>query len=234
METHLPIDDLKKYGIIDQELSFSKKLNEEDIQKFLKGFIMVAENDKHRITFQLQNHNTKLDVHLFEREEKLSELLVNSKKEIQYSTEREFDENQQELQYHRKVMVFNDKENRTEEFDLLKNALRLTNIILNRNNDSEKNRYRNELLNLKGFLQEQMDKFPEKSKEISRDINIVSGEIDTVNSISPDEALLKKNEKGDIQLGVNDQDLYEDANRIRDEIQQEEDEEREKPRGFKR
>ena len=57
METHLPIDDLKKYGIIDQELSFSKKLNEEDIQKFLKGFIMVAENDKHRITFQLQNHN---------------------------------------------------------------------------------------------------------------------------------------------------------------------------------
>lgn len=232
--THLPIDDLKKYGIIDQELAFSKKLNEEDIQKFLKGFIMVAENDKHRITFQLQDKNTKLDVHLFEREENLSKLLEDSKKEIQYSTEREFDENQKELQYHRKVMVFNDKENRTEEYDLLKNALRLTNIILNRNNDSEKNRYRNELLNLKGFLQEQMDKFPEKSKEISRDINIVSGEIDTVNSISPDEAQLKKNEKGNIQLNVNDRDLYEDANRIGDEIQQEEDEEREKPIGFKR
>lgn len=232
--THLPIDDLKKYGIIDQELAFSKKLNEEDIQKFLKGFIMVAENDKHRITFQLQDKNTKLDVHLFEREENLSKLLEDSKKEIQYSTEREFDENQKELQYHRKVMVFNDKENRTEEYDLLKNALRLTNIILNRNNDSEKNRYRNELLNLKGFLQDQMDKFPEKSKEISRDINIVSGEIDTVNSISPDEAQLKKNEKGNIQLNVNDRDLYEDANRIRDEIQQEEDEEREKPIGFKR
>ena len=103
--THLPIDDLKKYGIIDQELAFSKKLNEEDIQKFLKGFIMVAENDKHRITFQLQDKNTKLDVHLFEREENLSKLLEDSKKEIQYSTEREFDENQQELQYHRKVMV---------------------------------------------------------------------------------------------------------------------------------
>lgn len=234
METHLPIDDLKKYGIIDQELSFSKKLNEEDIQKFLKGFIMVAENDKHRITFQLQNHNTKLDVHLFEREEKLSELLVNSKKEIQYSTERELDENQKELQYHRKVLVFNDKENRTEEYDLLKNALRLTNIILNRNSEKETNRYRTELLNLKSFLQDQMDKFPEKSKEISRDINIVSGEIDTVNSIAPDKTEIKKNLKGDIQLNVNDQDLYKDANIIRDKNLEEEKEEQEKTRGFRR
>ena len=131
-------------------------------------------------------------------------------------------------------MVFNDKENRTEEYDLLKNALRLTNIILNRNSEKETNRYRTELLNLKDFLQDQMDKFPEKSKEISRDINIVSGEIDTVNSVAPNETEIKKNQKGDIQLNVNDQDLYEDANRIREKNLEEEKEEQEKPRGFRR
>ena len=87
---------------------------------------------------------------------------------------------------------------------------------------------------MKGFLQDQMDKFPEKSKEISRDINIVSGEIDTVNSIAPDETEIKKNLKGDIQLNVNDQDLYEDANRIREKNLEEEKEEQEKPRGFRR
>lgn len=64
-------------------------------------------------------------------------------------------------------------------------------------------------------------------------MNIVSKEIDTVNSISPDEKQVSKGENSEIQLNVNDKDLYEDANRNRDE-QEEKTEEREKPRGFRR
>ena len=50
---NLPTEDLKKFGIINEDLSFSKKLNEDDIQKFLKGYTIVADNDKNRATFQL-------------------------------------------------------------------------------------------------------------------------------------------------------------------------------------
>ena len=53
MTTTLPTDDLKKYGIIDTDNSFSKKLSAEDIQNFYRGATIVADNDKSRITFQL-------------------------------------------------------------------------------------------------------------------------------------------------------------------------------------
>ncbi len=56
----LPTDELKKYGIITEDLSFSKKLNTEDIQKFLQGYTIVADHDKNRATFQLTDNNSKL------------------------------------------------------------------------------------------------------------------------------------------------------------------------------
>ena len=42
---NLPTDQLKKYGIIDQDNTFSKKLSPEDIQRFLQGYTIVADND---------------------------------------------------------------------------------------------------------------------------------------------------------------------------------------------
>ena len=36
---NLPTEELKKFGIINEDLSFSKKLNADDIQKFLQGSI---------------------------------------------------------------------------------------------------------------------------------------------------------------------------------------------------
>ena len=39
----LPTDELKKYGIIENDNSFSKKLNSDDIQKFLHGYTIVAD-----------------------------------------------------------------------------------------------------------------------------------------------------------------------------------------------
>lgn len=83
---NLPTEDLKKFGIINEYLSFSKKLNADDIQKFLQGYTIVADNDKNRATFQLTENNTKLKVIFLERDKNLSEILSNSKNEIQYST----------------------------------------------------------------------------------------------------------------------------------------------------
>jgi len=54
-------------------------LNENDIQKFLKGYTIVADNDKNRATFQLVENNTRLKVYFLERDKTISEILENSK-----------------------------------------------------------------------------------------------------------------------------------------------------------
>ena len=61
------------------------KLSAEDIQNFLQGATIVADNDKSRITFQLTDENSKLKVNVFERDKNISELLLNSKNEVQYT-----------------------------------------------------------------------------------------------------------------------------------------------------
>jgi len=57
-EHNLPTDELKSFGIIYENLTFSKKLSDDDIQKFLQGYTIVADNDKNRATFQLTDDNT--------------------------------------------------------------------------------------------------------------------------------------------------------------------------------
>lgn len=79
---NLPTDELKKFGIINEDLTFSKKLSAEDIQKFLKGYTIVADNEKNRATFQLTENNTKLKVIFLERDKSLSEVLKKSKKKF--------------------------------------------------------------------------------------------------------------------------------------------------------
>lgn len=96
------------------------------------------------------------------------------------------------------------------------------------------NRYKNELQKLKNFLMDKMDQYPEIAKEISNDLNIVSREINTVNSISPDEKQILKGGNSEIDLNVNDRDRYEDANRNREEQEEEIEQEQEKRRGFRR
>ena len=74
---NLPTEELKKFGIINEDLSFSKKLNPDDIQKFLKGYTIVADNDKNRATFQLTENNTQLKVIFLERDKSISEIIKN-------------------------------------------------------------------------------------------------------------------------------------------------------------
>lgn len=93
------------------------------------------------------------------------------------------------------------------------------------------NIYKIELLKLKGYLQDKVDQYPEIAKEITNEVNIVSREIGAVSRIAITEKQLSKGGDSDIQLNVNDRDMYEDANRNRDEEQCEE---QEKRRSFKR
>ena len=231
---HLPTEDLKKFGIINEDLSFSKNLKADDIQKFLQGYTIVADNDKNRATFQLTDNNTKLKVIFLERDKSISKIIENSKERIEYSTIQNLSEStESKLSLEKKAFIYDRENNIVSEFDLIRNARELTAIIADKKDVVEINRYKVELQKLKNFLMDKIDQYPEIAKEIEKDINIVSREINTVNSISPDEKQISKGQNSEVQLNVNDKDLDEDANRNREE-QEEESHEREKPRGFRR
>ena len=231
---HLPTEDLKKFGIINEDLSFSKNLKADDIQKFLQGYTIVADNDKNRATFQLTDNNTKLKVIFLERDKSISKIIENSKERIEYSTIQNLSEStESKLSLEKKAFIYDRENNIVAEFDLIRNARELTAIIADKKDVVEINRYKTELQKLKNFLMDKIDQYPEIAKEIEKDINIVSREINTVNRISRDEKQISKRKNSEVQLNVNDKDLYEDANRNREE-QEEESHEREKPRGFRR
>lgn len=231
----LPTNDLKKYGIINEDNTFSKKLNADDILKFMQGYTIVVDNDKNRATFQLVENNSKLKVIFLERDKSLSEILENSKDKVEYSTIQEISKSGNQLNFEKKAFVFDKESNKIVEFDLIKNAAELTAIIADKKDALELNRYKTELLKLKSFLQDKIDQFPEMAKEITNDLNIVSKEINTVNGISQNANNSQKQEKSSIQLNVNDPDMYQDANRIREENQEEEQEQEVgKSRGFRR
>ncbi len=233
----LPTDELKKFGIINEDLSFSKKLNADDIQKFLQGYTIVADNDKNRATFQLTENNTQLKVIFLERDKSLSEILEKSKEKIQYSETRaqynvQDNQHSAQLGFSKQAFVFDKETNTVKELDFIKNAPELTKLVTERKNPEEISLYKLELEKLKSFLQNKIDLYPEIAKKITNDLNIVSREIDSVNSITPDEKQIAKEKNSDVQLNVNDRDLYEDANRNREEQEeQEETSHRTKSRG---
>ncbi|MBD3903393.1 hypothetical protein NAL32_10585 [Chryseobacterium sp. Ch-15] len=229
----LPTDELKKYGIINEDLSFSKKLNADDIQKFLKGYTIVADHDKNRATFQLTDNNTQLKVIFLERDKSISEILVNSKNNIQYTDVKNVSKSANELSFEKKAFIFDKETEKVVEFDFIKKATELTAIIADKKDTEELNRYKNELLKLKSYLLDKIGQYPEISKEITNDLSIVSREINSVNSISKNQKQISKADNSDIQLNVNDPDVYEDANQRRDD-DQEHDEEVEKSRKFRR
>ncbi|SUX48244.1 hypothetical protein [Chryseobacterium indoltheticum] len=231
----LPTDELKKYGIINEDLSFSKKLNADDIQKFLKGYTIVADNDRNRATFQLTDNNTQLKVIFLERDKKLPEILKNSKDRVEY-TDIQKVSNKLSPEFsalEKKAFIFDKETSKVVEFDFIKNASELTAIIADKKDTEELNRYKNELLKLKSYLLEKIDQYPEIAKEITNDLSIVSREINSVNSIATSQKQISKANDSDIQLNVNDPDVYQDANQRRDD-EQEHDEEVEKSRKFRR
>lgn len=224
MNTNLPTQDLKEYGIINDDNTFSKKLTEKDIQNFLNGHAIVADNGKDRLIFLLSENNTRLNVNIFERDKDLKDIFKQSEKEIVYSSLSEIKENNQPVDMQKKVFILDTKTNQIKELDLLKDIEKVAKEVAEKESAVESNRFRIELLKLKEHLQEKIDKFPEIAKYIQIDMNIVTNTIESVNAISPDEKQIKQQEKSNIQLNVNDQDRYEDANLQREKEQEQEQE----------
>ncbi|NML70845.1 hypothetical protein HHL23_13720 [Chryseobacterium sp. RP-3-3] len=227
--SNLPTDELKKYGIIGEDHTFSKKLSAEDIQKFLQGYTIVADNDKNRATFQLTDNNTQLKVIFLERDKSLPEILKNSEKRIEYSDIMEFSNKLPPAlpALEKKAFIFDQETGKVAEFDFIRHTTGLTAIIADLRDATETGRYKIELQKLKSFLQDKIDQYPEIAKEITSDLNIISKEIGTVDGIlARQHNNSQKQEESDIQLNINDPDLYQEANRMREEEELEQEEKR--------
>ena len=229
----LPQEDLKKYGIINEDNSFSKKLSADDIEKFLNGYTIVADNEKNRIAFKLTDNNSRLNVNLFERDRDFEELLEKSKVKVQYSdVKKQYDitedKSAAQLNFSKLAFVFDKETNTVREYDMIKNAPELTKVILEKNNALENEQYRLELQKLKNVLYDKIDQYPEIAKDIKNDLNIVDREMDTISNVSENTMQKEKT----VDLDVNDKDMYEDANREREEkFQDEQEEDLDRPRG---
>ncbi|WP_312752194.1 hypothetical protein [Epilithonimonas hominis] len=61
--TNLLTDELKKFGIMTENNSFSQKLSDNEIQNFLKGGILIAENDENRLTFKIKDDQLNVNAY---------------------------------------------------------------------------------------------------------------------------------------------------------------------------
>lgn len=237
--SNLPTEELKEYGIITEDNTFSKKLNAKDIENFLNGHAIIADNNKDRLVFMLTENNTRLNVNIYQRDRSINDIIEDSQKEIVYSQLTE--QNTKDLNIEKKAFVLDKATNQITEYDMIRDIDKITQIVQERQSLKESDKFKNELLKLKEHLQDKIDKFPEIAKEISNDLNIVSKTINTVDDASPNESQAKKQEKTDIRLNVNDPDLYQDANREREikakqdlEQEQNQDVEVKRKTGFRR
>lgn len=230
--TTLPTSDLKKYGIIDADNSFSKKIRAEDLIGFMQGKLLVADNDRDRISFRLTENYSRLEVKIYQLEQSLDTTKQRAIEKVQFVTEQKINSENPELNLNRKAFVFDSNRNEISEYDILQNAPQLTKAILDQKNPAETSRYKEELLKMREYLQEKIDRYPEIAKEITKNLNIISKEIDTVNSITVDTEQTSRQQQSTVRLDVNDEDLYQGANEEREE--QELLEQQEKRRGFRR
>lgn len=228
---NLPTEDLKNYGIINDDLTFSKKLSSDDIKKFLQGYTIVADNERNRATFQLTDNNTQLKVIFLERDKNLTEILEQSKEKFQYTDIKDLSKSKQDWGIEKKAFIFDKENGKVVEFDFIKNATELTAIIADQKNLQELNRYKAELQKLKNYIYDKIDQYPEIAKEISNDITIVSRELDAFARISIEDERFR-NGDSNILFDVIDSDLYDQASRMSEEYEgQEEELEKAKLRG---
>ena len=232
MNEQLPTSDLKEYGIMSEDNTFSKKLYNKDIENFLKGHAMIADNGKDRLIFLLTDNNTRLNVNLYQRDKTIDEIVKQSQKEIVYSQLNELT-NSKFIDIEKKAFIYDQKTQQVTEYDLLKDTEKIAQVVAEKKDIQESNRFKNELLKLKGYLQDKIDKFPEIGKEITNNLNIVSKTISTIDDTTPNESQSQKQQQSKLRLDVNDDDLYQDANRHREREEQQE-QEQHRHRGFRR
>ena len=220
MNEQLPTSHLKEYGIMSEDNTFSKKLSNKDIENFLKGHAMIADNGKDRLIFLLTDNNTRLNVNLYQRDKTIDEIVKQSQKEIVYSQLNELT-NSKSIDIEKKAFIYDQRTQEVTEYDLLKHTEKIAQVVAEKNDIQESNRFKNELLKLKGYLQDKIDKFPEISKEITNNLNIIFKTISTIDDTTPNESPSQKQQQSKLRLDVNDDGLYQDANRHREEQEEE-------------
>lgn len=223
---NLPTEDLKTYGIINEDLTFSKKISEEDLRKFLNGYTIVADNNTKRATFQLTDNNTQLKVIFLERDKSFSEILKSSKEKVQYTDIKDLSKSPHGRCIDKKAFIFDKENGKIVEFDCIKNASELTAIIADQKDMQELNRYKSELQKLKNYLCDNIDQYPEIAKEIENDANIVSRELDFITKISMQNRRMQNSGNSDIPFNVNDRDMYESVSRMRENKEEQQEEKR--------
>jgi len=199
-ELNLPVSELKEFGVMDKNDSFSKKLSDNDIISFLNGSTIVCDNEDKRITFRLCENNTRLEVNTYEIDKSMSKILNESKLEVAYANIRDISKEESQIDYEKKAYILDKGTQNVVEYDFLKNSVELTEVISNMKNETQINRYKQELLKFKSFLQQKREQYPEVAKYIERDLNVVSKAVSDINNIS---IISKPEEK------YNDTDLYE-------------------------
>lgn len=80
-------NELKEYGILNDDNSFTKKLTKQEVQSFLEGNVLVAENKNNRVLFQLKDNNSKLDVKFFQNNKSMKEVLSENDRDLKYIVE---------------------------------------------------------------------------------------------------------------------------------------------------
>lgn len=216
--TNLPTEELKKYGIINEDNSVKEKISREDFEKFTnEGYMLIVQDKDKRVSFQLTKDN-QLDIKHYIIDKSIDDILKNAKETpVQYAVEQKINQNGVVQDESLKVFIYNQQENSIQELDFLQKSKEITDFILEQKNIEESNKYKNQLLMLKSFLQDKIDKFPEVAKYISSDINIVSKNISRIDDSTPDLEQSEEQQKSKVQLNVNDPDLYQDANEAREE-----------------
>lgn len=235
MKNNLPTEELKKYGIINEDNSIQEKISKSDFDKFTnEGYMLIVQDKDKRVSFQLTKDN-QLDVKHYIIDKSIDEILNKAKEQpIQYAIEKQVDvEKGITKDETLKVFIYNQKENNVKEMDFLQKSKEITDFILDRKDIEESKKYKAQLELLKGFLQDKIDKFPEIAKYIANDMNIVSKSISKIDDATPNEEQAQEQKNTRVQLNVNDPDIYQDANRER-EKEWEENQEQERKKGFRR
>lgn len=223
---NLPTEELKKYGIINEDNSTHQKISKDDFEKFTnEGYMLIIQDKEKRVSFQLTKDN-QLDIKHYLIDKSIVEILEQAKeKPIQYAREQELDTDKEMVKDETlKVFIYNPQENNVREMDFLQKSKEITDFILEKKDIEESKKYKAQLELLKGFLQDKIDKFPEIAKYIANDMNIVDKNISRIDDATPNEEQAQEQKNTKVQLNVNDPDLYQEANEQREEEWQEEQE----------
>ena len=222
INNNLPTEDLKKYGIINEDNSVHSKISETDFKKFIQeGHLLIVQDED------------KLDIKHYVLDNSIEDILEKAKENpIQYAIEKQVDNDtgvQQDQSL--KVFIYNERNDSVDELDWRKHSKEITDFVLEKKDIEESKKYKTQLELMKSFLLDKMDKFPQVAKYIAEDINIVDKNINRINDATPNEEQAQEQKNTRVQLNVNDPDLYQDAN---EQIEEEWEEEQEKKRGFRR